>query len=204
MSDQDVRDLYQYVLSQTARTRAECPSPEDLLAVAERTLSADRRLVVLDHVAGCARCLEDLRLLDAVAATGRGTLWTRRPAILALAASLAVTIGGALVWQLTPSQPDVLRGVTDQVVLVAPVGGTQPGPLAFTWRASRPATRYHLEVLDPAGSVLFKADGTDTTVALPASTQITPGTEYRWRVVALLPDGTRRQSAAEPFRIVAP
>ena len=83
-------------------------------------------------------------------------------------------------------------------MLVAPIGRV-PSAEQLVWRAV-PGATFEVEVIDPAGAVAFSATTTDTTAGIAAA-GLKPGTEYRWRVNALLPDGTRRRSAAEPLVI---
>jgi hypothetical protein len=92
----------------------------------------------------------------------------------------------------------------DRLQLIEPVGSkvldTRP---AFQWKPLGSAVKYHLEVTDSAGRILFEADAKGNSFRLPEKARLQPGAAYGWELEATLPDGHRYSSRAE-FRIIDP
>jgi len=144
---------------------------------------------------------------DGAAVVSAGVALERLPRFspwLALAASVLLLVGGVTLWRTAGLRDDVLRGGDDRVTLVAPIG-TVPAAAAerLVWRAVPGATSFEIEVIDGGGAVVFGAGTPDTTATVPSGT-LRLGVEYRWRVTAVLTNGTRRPSAAAPLVISRP
>lgn len=189
-------------------TRAACPSPEALQALARREGAEADRLGVLDHAMSCADCRAELDLLRSIETAGRELAVTGRPARrswfmpAALAASLLLAVGlGRLALAPRPEENVVRSGSgASTVALLTPALEANVGePLRFSWRAVPGATRYRLEVLSPAGEVAMEAETTDTVVA-PDPARALPAGEYQWWVSALGAPGMPR-SGLRPLRL---
>lgn len=206
MTDHELQQLYASLQTRPDAGREGCVAPADLMRLAAGDATEVERLDWLGHVAGCTACAAELKLTRAVAEAGQGLERPRIPAAwLALAASVLLLLGGVALWRSGMfAAGDVMRGGAEQVTLVAP-RGTVPAAAAgsLVWRAVARAQAYDVEILDPAGSPALAGSTTDTTLAVPAGT-LRFGVEYRWRVTAVLPDGTRRHSAAELLRVRTP
>lgn len=160
---------------------AGCVTPEAILALVRREGGDQERLVTLEHVMSCATChreYEWLKAVDEAAGAGgeRGRRqWWSRAAPLALAASLVLAAGTALL--VTRRGSDVERGKDGAIELVAPRVGEAAGrPLTFIWRPMAAASGYVLEVQRGDGSVAFSDTTADTTLTV---TGLSEG-EYRW------------------------
>ena len=208
LTDEQLRELY--LRATEARRdprRADCPSPDALLALVRREGSEARRLEALDHAMTCPECRKDFELLRSIEGGRRADAgvsvehirW-RRPLGVALAAALAATIAFVAVlgpWRsarLGSSQSDVLRGDATGVVATAPLDGASMGSdtLTFAWHPVPGTRRYVLELLTQGGTVSLARETPDTTATLSAS-QLGPG-DYRWWVRAQLDGGERRSS----------
>jgi hypothetical protein len=199
MNDERLGALYRNALaSKIPHDRAGCPSPEDVAALADASLPEARRLALVDHVGACAECSRDLALLRSVAAA-RQPARTRQIA-LAAAAVVALAVGVPLAWRAVspPTEGDVLRGSGHHVALVAPAGVVdEEAGRVLVWRRAEGAVEYLVE-LSRAGAVEFAASTRDTTLALPDSVRLVPGSDYEWSVETRV--AGERLSAVERFR----
>jgi len=214
IADADLRARYQAaIVERRANPRTSCPTPDALQALITRTGDEMARLDVLDHVMGCADCHHEFELLRAIAAAETGAVSTSgasgranresarlldRRGWMAAAAVLLVAVGGVTVLRrggLGNRGPDVVRSRPIAVAGVPVVGvlptGSGAAARALVWHRVSGAERYHVEVLDASGTVVFQAQTTDTLAALPALSGRGPRT---WWVRATMADGTERQS----------
>ncbi len=218
-TDARLRELYARTLHEPGKQPSDrCPTPEAMLALVRGEMDEASRLATLDHVMSCAECSREFELLRAIdrasgesagsnagdgtsglsAARRRSTL--RRYAPLALAASLLIA-AGVLTRNVWRESPDVTRGETAAVTLVAPPDEMQTGaPIAFVWRPIPDAFRYEIEVLDAAGNVAYAETTSDTVVTLPAG-RLAAGSDYRWMVRATTGAGDQLVSAIRRLRI---
>jgi hypothetical protein len=215
MNDEELRAAYQASLSHPRDpSRADCTAPEQLAAVADQSLPDAERERVLSHVAGCARCRDDLNVLRAVERAGRETAATtgvvdlsarrRHPWRRALAAAAVLLVASGVWSTLREGErpADVARGEAP-VRLVGPAGDV-PSATPLRWHLVPDASRYEVSVLNAGGQAVFEATTTDTVVALPDSTQFVPRADYYWTVRAVLQDGSGREAPPTRFRLVAP
>ena len=219
MSDARLRELYARASSAgtgtiTPRAAVAHPSPEDVLALAQRTLPETRRLALLDHVMACPDCRAEFDMLRAIEAAGGErsaqvrplpSAW-RRMAPLAIAASLALVVGTEGWRRFSDGREDaqVMRGDGSGLTVVSPAGEIAPGdPLTFAWHPVPGARRYDLEVLNADGNVVFSAETRDTVVTGARPETVLPGAEYRWWVRAVLEDGAQPRSDPRAFRVRA-
>jgi hypothetical protein len=205
VTDERLQRAYARVLAERTRAdRAGCLTPENLVSLVERRLPEEERLRTLDHVMACALCRKEFELLRSVTSAQREAAARRRMApALALAASILVVVGAGVLWRTLGAHnasSDTLRGPTDQVELIS--GGTLAGQKpSFTWKPVPRALHYTVEVLDTAGTAVFSAMTTDTTLALPDSVTLVSGGQYRWWVQATLLDGKNITSPAVPLQM---
>ena len=205
MNDHELRHMYKSLATRTPMDRAGCLAPELVMRLASGVSTEAERLDGFEHVSACGSCRADLDLAAAVVSAG--VALERLPRFspwLALAASVLLLVGGVTLWRTAGLRDDVLRGGDDRVTLVAPIG-TVPAAAAerLVWRAVPGATSFEIEVIDGGGAVVFGAGTPDTTATVPSGT-LRLGVEYRWRVTAVLTNGTRRPSAAAPLVISRP
>ncbi len=201
MSDDRLRRLYARAVARRGRAaRPACVAPERLADLVERRGPEDERLRTLDHVMQCATCQEELELLRALAAADRPV--RRRGWPLALAASLALVVAGGALWFVLERGQDVLRGPRSDVTVRGPRGTVDDAAArALAWRPVVDATLYRIELLGPAGEVVFAAETAESTATVPPGIPLVPNVDYRWWVRAQLVDGGERRSALTPFRV---
>jgi hypothetical protein len=221
MTDERLRELYESAVdARTSGTRAECPDPERLLALARREGSEDERLRTLDHAMSCGECMRELALLRAIEQAGAGGLGSRatapraasfswrRAVPLALAASVVLAVGISLRQRTTDVRSDdvergggpaslVVHGASDLTV-------RQGDTLTFAWRPIPGASRYLVEVLDDAGRAVMTQPSSDTLLVLRDLAALTPGREYRWWVRTDDAGAGQARSALGRLRIAAP
>jgi hypothetical protein len=186
------------------------PTPDELEGLVERRMPEAIRLALLDHVMACAACVREVELLRAVE-RGGVTLARARPVrgnprLLALAASVLVVVGGGLLARrvLAPSarEPEVVRGDSGGVTLVAPSGPVPAGvSVVLRWRPVTGAVRYEVEVLSERDEVVAGGSTVDTLYTLPGVVRLTPGSRYQWWVRARLRDGTVDRSGLGGFTV---
>jgi hypothetical protein len=206
VNDEQLRQIYGGVMTSRTPRPLPCPEPEAILALMRREGAEDGRLATLDHVMRCADCRSEYDLLRSIevagAAAGPAARSGRRwIAPLALAASvlLAILIGRYAL----PAVPEdeVVRSDGDRVTLLAPLPEAAAGsPLLFAWHPIEGASRYRVEVMNPAGDVVLEAETGDTAVLLQSVADLAPG-EYQWWVAATAPGATR--SELRPLRLRA-
>jgi hypothetical protein len=211
LTDSRLQELYAQVLARRDREPESnaCVSPDDLLALARREGSEERRLEILDHVMTCNQCRRELALLQAIEAAGAAMerpsrqqpkIWDRwKP--LALAASLLLAVGLAIAVRQRSSSDDISRG-GEAIQLLAPPPEVPPGqPLAFVWHPLVGARRYRMEILDRADAVVFTGVTPDTTMSVSAD-RLRPGGDYRWWVRDATP-GAQRGSPLRRLRVLS-
>ncbi len=195
MNERRLRDLYQAAIeARTDAGRADCVSPEDVMALVDRQGAEEDRMAVLDHVMSCDACRRDFELLRAVRGSerteSRASSW-RRP--LLAAAALVLLLGTGIVWRaMTPGGEPTFRGGGDEIALLRPSRSADGSSILLAWRPVPRALSYRVELLDSTGAVVFGGSASDTTLALPPSLDLAAGMSYRWWVQASVSDGTVR------------
>jgi hypothetical protein len=69
----------------------------------------------------------------------------------------------------------------------------------FTWRAVEGAGTYRITITDSAGTPVFTATTTDTSIVPPSSQPLAHGGSYLWYVDALRNDGTTWSTGVQSF-----
>jgi hypothetical protein len=210
--DAALREAYRELMAARApRNRSDCPAPEALLALVERTGDETARLATLDHVMRCADCRRDFDLLRTAVASAEQAAAGETPALhvvrgggrsparrfplrsVAVAAGLVVAVGvGLLSWHPGTRQP-LLRGEANTIVLLAPEQRPD-GSALLRWRTVPGAAAYRVEVFAPNGRTVVADTVSDSTFVLPAPEV---SSQLRWMVTALHGDGHEVRSPAE-------
>jgi len=167
-------------------------------------LTAPERIRARTHITACPECAridtalralrEEAKAFDPGVPADAPLPFVRPPARtavrwLALAASLAVGVGGAafLLRDVTPSRPGDLtvRGtLSSRPTPLTPLGAQHAPVPDFSWTAVPNARAYRVTLLDANAKPVWTSAQTDRTqLAWPAEIK-TPGTYY-WQVVAL-------------------
>lgn len=182
-----MRDIYERVLAdREARGVASDVPVEDILAVVERRGPEEQRSAILNRLLTTAEGRRELDMVRAAVRSSQATRPARFRIPLAIAATLAVALLGRAILQNEPE--DAVRGNEGTSVSISllspPEEVAQSDSRRFVWTRVPTATSYQPEVLDDSGLVVWTQNTTDTTIVLPGSIILTPGTTYRWRVVA--------------------
>lgn len=198
MTDAELQAQYQRAVQRQGGSRLQCPSPERLQQLVNRTGPEAERLEILDHAMSCADCHQELALLQAIHAAEPRQAVLKPQQWLAAAGLLIVLAGGTLLTRglMRRQSPEPMRGLDDasrgaSVMVVAPTGAVASGhPGILAWHPVSGAVQYTVEVLDADDHAVFTSNTTDTAVTVPALTA-----PVAWWVRAILPDGTDRRSA---------
>jgi hypothetical protein len=187
-------------------------TPEAILAVVQREGPDEARLATLEHVMACAACHREYQWLTAVdragaEAEGLARATSARPwwggQRLALAASLAVAVGAAVVLSGVLRQgAERQRGGEGDIALVAPAARVPAGaPITFAWHAVPGVSRYVLEVQRADGSVAYADTTADTAATLADPSRLQPDSAYRWWVREVTDGSEPRSSAFRDLRL---
>jgi len=189
-----------------------CPTPDAILALVRREGGEAERMTTLEHVMSCATCHREYEWLQAVAqatveaggapAGLAGQAWWRgRP--LALAASIAVVVGAAIVLSsVLRNGAQRERGTLSEIELVSPRATASAGaPIVFAWRPLPNASRYVLEVQRLDGSVALADTTADTALTVAPSAALHPDSTYRWWVREASDAAEPRSSALRTLRL---
>ena len=168
---------------------------ERIAAYLHGGLTLEEREGLEGHLVVCSECRQDLA--EASDLTGRS-----RARWLVLAAPIATAAALILFYIGVPNGPPPqdetrLRGPATgtELAIVSPLDGSaaHPDSLVFRWRAAGAEAHYVFTLTDAQGDVVFTNNLADTTLLLPRSVGLEPGTPYFWFVDALL-DGARSTS----------
>ena len=225
MNDASLRDAYERALQARASGDA-AAAPRDVPlerveALIEGTGSDSERLRTLDALLASSEGRRELDVLWAASRAAspreaarhndsrayRSGRWRQ----YAVAATLVCAAGLSGVWWRTSSmQPDApaatsetLRGDDNAVQLIAPRKGTliPATGTQFVWRSVARADRYMVVLVDRTGREAFSMNTTDTTLTLPDTARLTPGTEYLWWVQAAMPDGSTVSATTQSITV---
>ena len=204
MNDDDLVRLYRLGTTPRRPTRDGCVSPEALLAVVERSGSEHDRTETINHAMGCADCAEELELLRSTRITREHTRIPRTG--LALAASIVLVIGLGSFGVLRARSgrvidDDITRSGAGDVQLVSPSTDADARGGTLTWRSVPGALGYTMELRRDDGTLITRANTSDTVFAVPDSVRATTNDVVYWGVIARLADGTELRSPARRIRI---
>ena len=204
-NDERLRLAYGAALEARDEGTRSHPTPEALVAVAERSGTEAVRLEVLDHVMSCGTCRHELDLIRAsLAAAGmpRQRTWFRSPSIglMAIAAMLLIVAGVKLFFASGDLESGPrLRG--GSAVATYPTRWLSSGGATLAWRPAVDAASYRLEVTDETGTAVVDSTMRDTSFVLSDS-QARGRRALSWTVTATLGDGSSLSSL--PIRLVPP
>ena len=183
-------------------------SAAQVAAYVDGTVTGDERAYVEEHLLECDACREEV--------TACARLVSATPSLIApgIRWRVAVPIAAALLAAVVLTRPDgsdrvgpaLERGESpnaSRIVLIAPPPGAlvEAGVTLLVWRPIDRAAGYQVVVKDSTGGLLWRADVTDTSVALPRGLALRAGDAYVWRVDGGRTDGSTATSAETGFRI---
>jgi hypothetical protein len=186
------------------------PPPEALFSALREPGSAAGR-AALDHAATCADCSEELVHAEAfLRRSGRGgsaAAWERfrsgartprrRVPAWALAAAAAAVFAIGVPLLLRRPAPDVERGASSAVALVAPRGPLSAPPRTFSFRLP-PGQTARMMLFDADRTFEWTSPPSSGSVSLPDSerARLRPGRDYFWTLL-----GTEGSAPVARFRI---
>ncbi len=182
-------------------------SSEELGAFLANALTDKQRDAVERHLVSCAECRSDLveaqRAVIAAPSAQRGDR-RRWITVAALAAAAVLVIA---VWprnEITRNPVRVERNtpaLSGAVTIVSPLvnGEIDRTTPSFVWNRDD-GSSYRITVTDEGGRPLWSESTSDTTIVLPATTQLAPGARFFWYVDALRSDGRSITSGINAFR----
>ena len=187
-------------------------SSDHLAAFLDGRLTGSDRERAVRHFAGCGECREELTDLRTMLDTAHGA--RSRPWIAAVAASAAILLVIVLPRVVTDgtgvNSPRVRaeQGVrlpdgTPAIGVVSPTdrATVSPSGVEFVWHPAGAGAMYSVIVQDTAGNHVWSKSLADTSLTLPDSTRLAPGSRYYWSVDARLADGNTAKSGPHSFMI---
>ena len=160
-------------------------TPEQTAGYLDRVLTREERALVEAHLATCADCRGEVVALRPFTGVNqkRRRLWTAGLALGAAAAAVILVI----VPGNSGPEPSLHRdAAVDTAPAIQPRGPEGPGPRprVLAWSRLAQASRYRATVFDEEGSILFRAETSDSALQLPDSVRLMPGRSYFWKVEA--------------------
>ncbi len=188
-----------------------------------------------EHLQTCARCQSELALfreLDSEQTTddeAAATQWIAaqlqqraaetanvvpfraKPlrALYSIAAALMIVVGAGYLIQTREPGLDAIGGSevyrSTRVELVAPRGELATAPNELQWTPVANATRYHVELVEVDGTVVWSGDTTAPQASLPqhAIAQFAPGKSLLWNVKAFRGTEMLASSETQSVRVSA-
>lgn len=189
-----------------------CPEPDRIWQAVRGELPPDQVREIVDHVAVCAYCAEDWRIAMAFEEEARAgeSLETGetyeavprmlpppvsrfRPWMAAAAAALVMTVAGI---QMRPEKP-VYRSGDGNAVVTREIPAAGRASFVLAWQPVPGAESYELLVTTSELRTVAAPKGlTETQYQVPetALADLPAGTLLHWRVIAVYPDESRKQS----------
>lgn len=145
---------------------------------------ADQSRIEL-HLAHCDVCRAELRdVARLVSAQPHRRNWYLPIGVaVAAAATVLLIVRPAPDRTAAPTHREPVVTTTVAPVLVAP-RGTVARPRRLIWTAVPHADQYRLTLFDDTGRAIWDTQASDTSVSLPASIRLQPGTAYFWKIDA--------------------
>jgi len=197
LTDDDLRALYRERAAREARDVAACPGAEELVAASLGELDAAARERVADHVATCAACADEYRLLGELRprisrAAGAGAPRTSAWRTVAMAATIVLVAATALVaWRASrPSadpRPVDRSGQTSALRTEPPNRARLAAPPAtLSWDAAEAGATYRVVLYDFESTPMWESPSLASPPAvLPDDVRdrLPRGKPVYWRVV---------------------
>lgn len=187
-------------------------SSEHLAAFLDGRLTGSERERAVRHFAGCGECRQELTELREVLAAPRGAI-SRRWIVVggAVAAIMAFVLVPRVVRDDSSGESARIRAEdgrrlpdgTPGIGVVTPDDKARVSPTGLTlaWRPAAGVAMYVVTILDSTGAQVWSHSSADTSVMIPISARLRPGSRYFWSVDARLADGTTAKTGARTFTV---
>ena len=190
-------------------------STDHLAAFLDGRLTGSERERAVLHFASCAECrgeLTDLRSMLDTAGRGGSRPWIAAVAAVAASAAILLVIVlprvGTDGTGVNPPRVRAEQGVrlpdgSQAIGVVSPTdrATVTPSGVQFVWHPAGAGAMYSVIVQDTAGNQVWSKSLADTSLTLPDSARLAPGSKYFWSVDARLADGNTAKSGAYSFTI---
>lgn len=174
-----------------------------LAAYLDRRLPAADRTRLVRHLTVCDECRHEVSETQALLARRGRKRWFAAAALVAAAALLVMVLRPVVA---PPDPPPTVAvregGRTSTLTAYGPVGELRGDSVRLLWAAAPGATVYRVTVSASGGRAIWSGSTADTTVILPDSARLVPGSAYFWVADALLANGTTRSTGLRGFQIV--
>lgn len=199
----------------TAETRRAdrdaCPAADELAGIVAGGVGGARRDALADHVAECADCAEEMRVLlamhrDEAAPGAARVIPLYRRALGAVAVAAAAALIAIVAWPRADGEapaPPVYRTTDELAIRSLAASSLARDALLLKW-SSTPGARYSVTVATTDLRPLARASDLDEsqwTVPAAALDGVRAGDQVVWHVVMTLPDGRAVRSPAFLARI---
>ncbi|MEO8585264.1 MAG: zf-HC2 domain-containing protein [Acidobacteriota bacterium] len=210
LSPDELRKGYQEATVRPARSESRCPESDLLSRAAVGDLGETDRERLLDHVASCSDCAEELRLAFGARSSEVGDsvvpLSSRRPApwrasIFLAAAAALLLAGGLAVQQRRSTAPPADEAPFRQedsragIVSLVPREARLPRTAAvLRWKGPSDHAHYRVMVATEDLNTLATGESLVNPVYRVPPEVLAPlprGARIIWKVVTVMPDGTR-------------
>jgi len=182
-------------------------SVDDVAAMVDGRLPADRRALVEAHLAVCSLCRTEVaqasNIVGSLPARSRIPVrWIAGAAAAVLVVAIVPLVRGARDGvvpkgeRASPSHPETLTALAPTADAHMPADS-----LRFAWRSVGGVTTYHLFITDSVGAPVYDVATAETTVVSNGIPQLSSGVRYFWRVDALSSDGSTVNSPSIGFSI---
>jgi len=177
------------------------PSVEAIAAYLSGKMSAEAVVALEAHLSNCRECRTEVtsarRLIKERSSPHRHWLIPGIAAAVLLIGVLMKPTGSSHVERASRKQSADGR---ETIALVSPAGEVGARGLVFSWRSAGAEARYALSLSDSAGNAVWESQTSDTSLALPQSIRLLPGSMYLWYVDASAPNGMTATSGVRSFR----
>ena len=178
------------------------PSVEEIAAYLSGRISGSALAALESHLAGCRNCREEVTSARALM---KERVSSRRHWLVPAAAA-ALLLMGILIKppnageRERASSPQRASG-RESIVVLSPRGATTDATVSFAWRSVGSGALYALNLSDSTGTTVWETQTADTSITLPRSVTLLPGTVYMWYIDASIPNGLTATSGIRSFRV---
>jgi len=177
------------------------PSVETIAAYLSGKMPPEAVIALETHLSSCRDCRTEVtsarKLIKERSSPHRHWLIPGIAAAVLLIGVLMKPTGSARLERASPKQNADGR---EAIALISPLGSVGIRGLVFSWRSAGTEARYALSLSDSAGNAVWESQTSDTSLALPQSIRLLPGSMYLWYVDASAPNGMTATSGVRSFR----
>jgi hypothetical protein len=176
----------------------------EIAAFIDSTLPANARAAAELHFSNCELCRAELASCLRLATTLPARSTRRGPFVWAAAAAVVVAAVLLPFARSATAPPTLERGsTTERTETMTPANGSviRSTDIHLAWKHDAAAVSYHVVLTDSAGTPVWSADLSDTSIAPPRALPLSSGARYFWRVDVLHADGSITQSRTAAFTI---